>query len=73
MARKARIVDIDSRIAEEFALVFAELRRKGRPIGTNDVWIAATARAIGVTLVTADAHFSFIDHLTADNWTTPAQ
>ncbi len=32
----------------------------GRPMGKNDLWIAATAKVSGLTLLTTDADF---DHL----------
>jgi tRNA(fMet)-specific endonuclease VapC len=48
-------------ITEETALRYAEvdvyLRKKGRPIPRNDVWIAATAMEHGLQLLTLDGHF----------------
>lgn len=48
-------------ITEETALRYAEvdvyLRKKGRPIPRNDVWIAAVALEHGLHLVTLDVHF----------------
>lgn len=37
------------------------LRAKGRPIPTNDVWIAAHAMETGADLVSADGHFEHVD------------
>ena len=42
----------DDRCAEEAGLIRADLKYKGRPIGPNDVLIAATARANDAVLVT---------------------
>ncbi|MHB0980923.1 MAG: PIN domain-containing protein [Thermoleophilia bacterium] len=39
------------------------LRRKGRPIPTNDLWIAAGAFEHGVPLLTRDDHFRHVDGL----------
>lgn len=39
------------------------VRKPAHPIGENDMWIAATARASGAMLVTMDRHF---DHLHPD-------
>ncbi len=36
---------------------------RGRPIPTNDVWIAAHAMETGADLVSADRHFQHIDGL----------
>jgi len=43
--------------AERYALIYAFLRANGRPIPTNDLWIAASAMEHGATLLTADMHF----------------
>jgi len=42
------------------------LRKKGRPIPENDVWIAAVARQHGLTLLTRDVHFREIEGLAVD-------
>jgi predicted nucleic acid-binding protein len=49
--------------ADNYALVFTALRRKGRPIPSNDWWIAASALEYGAGLLTRDAHFAEIDGL----------
>jgi len=49
------------KVTEETALRYAEvdvyLRKAGRPIPRNDVWIAATALEHGLQLLTLDAQF----------------
>jgi len=47
----------DERTARMYADVYADLRRAGRPIPTNDLWIAALARQHRMPLLTFDAHF----------------
>lgn len=49
--------------ADLYALVFAALRRKGRPVPSNDLWVAAAALEHGAALLTFDAHFAEIDGL----------
>lgn len=49
--------------AEVFANVKDALRRKGKPLPMNDVWIAAHALEAAATLVTFDAHFEEVDGL----------
>lgn len=46
-----------------YANVYASLRKKGQPIPTNDLWIAATTLQHGCKLCTFDAHFKHIDNL----------
>ncbi len=54
--------------ADLFGRIAAALRRKGRPIPTNDIWIAAHAMEAGAELVSSDAHFGDIDGLA---WARP--
>lgn len=49
--------------AERFSLIFKNLKKLGKPIPTNDLWIAATAFEYGAALATRDAHFKQIDGL----------
>lgn len=49
--------------ADYYARVYAALRAKGRPIPTNDLWIAASALEHGQRLYSYDAHFAQIDGL----------
>jgi len=48
---------------DRFGRLMKLLRTKGRPIPTNDVWIAAHAMESGAELVTFDRHFNEIDGL----------
>ena len=47
--------------ADRYSRVMTALRAKGRPIPTNDVWIAAHAMETGADLVSADGHFEHVD------------
>lgn len=49
--------------ADRFGLISTALRGKGRPIPTNDIWIAAHAMETGADLVSSDRHFGEIDGL----------
>lgn len=49
--------------SDRFGRIAAELRRKGRPIPTNDIWIAAHAMETGAELISSDSHFEVIDGL----------
>lgn len=67
-ARAAVVLPCDSGTAAAYAEVKHQLRRKGRPIPENDVWIAALARQHALTLATRDAHFQAIDDLALELW-----
>lgn len=49
--------------ADRFGRISATLRRKGRPLPTNDVWIAAHTMESGAELLSFDDHFAAIDGL----------
>jgi tRNA(fMet)-specific endonuclease VapC len=60
---RVKVLPITVDTADSYALIYAGLRRKGHPIPTNDLWIAASAMEHGAALLTRDAHFSHIDGL----------
>ena len=47
--------------SDRYSRIMALLKSKGRPIPTNDVWIAAHAMETGADLVSADQHFQHVD------------
>lgn len=51
------IVSADADVAHIYGEIFADLRSRGRPVPTNDIWIAATAARSGATVLTFDEHF----------------
>ena len=60
---RVEVLPITAQTADSYALVYASLRRRGQPIPTNDLWIAASALEHGAGLLTRDAHFAQIDSL----------
>jgi predicted nucleic acid-binding protein len=62
------VLAIDQATAAAYALVRDELRRAGRPIPENDVWIAALARQHGEPVVSQDQHFDRVPGLTRLSW-----
>ncbi len=53
----------DPETAEYYALIVKRLKAKGRPIPTNDIWIAANAMKHGLALYSFDSHFEEIEGL----------
>ena len=49
--------------ADRYSRVASALRAKGRPIPSNDIWIAAHAMETGADLVSYDRHFDYVDGL----------
>ncbi len=54
------VLEPDIATSKEYGEIKSELRRKGKPIPENDIWIASMAKQFGLTLVTADTHFKDI-------------
>ena len=57
------ILTIDVETADYYASILNDLRKKGTPIPTNDIWIAASAFQNGFKLFSKDKHFNFIPGL----------
>ncbi len=53
----------DETTTQVYAGLFAQLRRQGTPIPTNDIWIAALALQHNLALLSRDAHFDNLPQL----------
>jgi tRNA(fMet)-specific endonuclease VapC len=53
----AALLHPDSATADVYAKISVQLRRKGRPLPENDVWITAVAVECNMPLATRDKHF----------------
>ena len=60
---RVEVLPVAEQTADSYSLVYASLRRKGQPIPSNDLWIAASALEHGAALLTRDAHFAQIEGL----------
>lgn len=60
---RVRKLSIDYETATYYAQVYQNLKKKGRPIPTNDMWIAATALQHNFAVFSYDKHFEAIDGL----------
>ena len=70
--RHVEILDFPVEAALHYAQIRAALKVSGTMIGANDLFIAAHARALGLTLVTNNTQeFSRVLHLKLENWTDP--
>jgi predicted nucleic acid-binding protein len=57
------VATVDASVSHRYATLHQVLRAKGRPIPTNDLWIAAIAVEQGLVLYTRDAHFEAVPGL----------
>lgn len=70
--RHLKVLPFEDRSAEYYAIIRADMQRKGRMIDANDLVIAATAIAHKTVLVTRNTRdFSRIPGLLLEDWTQP--
>jgi tRNA(fMet)-specific endonuclease VapC len=64
----SNVLPVDSGVARLHGKVRDRLRRIGRPIPENDIWISATALRHDFVLVTRDSHFEHVEGLRIEQW-----
>jgi tRNA(fMet)-specific endonuclease VapC len=70
--RHVQALDYPAAAALDYALIRADLKRRGEMIGSNDLLIAAHARSLGLTLVTNNIReFGRVASLRLENWAQP--
>ena len=57
------VLPCDAGTATHYADIRVGLRKKGKPIPENDIWIAAIARQHRLTLLSRDSRFQQIENL----------
>lgn len=62
-----RVLPVDESTAA-YADIRGELKRAGRPIPGNDLWIAALARQHSLPLLSRDRHFDLVAGLKRIHW-----
>ena len=58
----------DAITAEIYGEVKTSLRKKGKAIPENDIWIATLSIQHNFLLISRDAHFKEVDHLKLEAW-----
>jgi predicted nucleic acid-binding protein len=57
------VQSLSDRTTVIYSQIYVKLREKGKPIGTNDMWIAATALELDNELLTLDEDFASVPDL----------
>jgi len=60
---RVTLYGVDEETAEHYSAILNQLKTKGKPIPTNDIWIAAIAFQHGLPFYTLDNHFSHVEGL----------
>jgi tRNA(fMet)-specific endonuclease VapC len=69
-----QILDFPAEAASHYAEIRADLKRRGTPIGGNDLLLAAHARSLGLKLVTNNTQeFARVQGLEIENWALAAE
>jgi predicted nucleic acid-binding protein len=64
----SNVLQIDTDTVGPYSKLSDELKRAGRPIPTNDIWIAALAVQHGMPIVSRDQHFDAIPGIRRIAW-----
>jgi tRNA(fMet)-specific endonuclease VapC len=56
---------VDGDIGRIYGEIIVALRRRGTPLPSNDIWIAAAAASAGATVLTYDSHFTAIERVSS--------
>lgn len=68
--RYVEVLDFPDEAAPHYAKIRADLKTRGTMIGANDLFIAAHARSLALTLVTNNtSEFRRVPNLAIENWT----
>jgi tRNA(fMet)-specific endonuclease VapC len=68
--RHVEVLDYPNEAALHYGQIRADLKLRGTVIGANDLFIAAHARCLGLTLVTNNTReFERVQSLHIENWT----
>ena len=62
------VLNLDVETAATWGFLKAQLKAEGKPIPDNDLWIAATAKRYGLTVLTRDRHFKQVPDLPILDW-----
>lgn len=60
---RVEVATLGVETAERYAVIRQGLRRAGRPVPTNDIWIAASAMEQGLRVLTLDRHYLAIPQI----------
>jgi tRNA(fMet)-specific endonuclease VapC len=58
-----QIVNMNKITSDRYSRIATQLKQKGTPIPSNDIWIAAQTMETGAELVTLDSHFEKVSGL----------
>jgi predicted nucleic acid-binding protein len=64
---RVHFIELDKETAAFYAKIYWDLKKKGKPIPSNDMWVAASVMRHGFALFTFDEHFNYVENLEVKN------
>jgi predicted nucleic acid-binding protein len=61
-------LSVDRETSGHYAQIRSELKKVGKPIPSNDLWIAALARQHRLPLMSLDGHFDAVQGMKRIGW-----
>ena len=68
IAENYELLNTNIETAFFYGALKAQLRKKGKPIPENDIWIASITQQHQLILISRDKHFDEIDGLFVESW-----
>ncbi len=62
------VLDINEQTTHHYADISVELKRLGKPVPTNDLWVAALCRQHALPLLSRDRHFDAVRGTKRISW-----
>ena len=62
-SQRVQVLFADEQTTHHYGDIYAQLKRQGTPIPTNDIWIAALVVQHDLVLFARDAHFDSLPQL----------
>jgi tRNA(fMet)-specific endonuclease VapC len=62
------VLNTDDETTHHYAAIGLELKKSGKPIPANDLWIAALCRQHSLPLLSRDRHFDLVKGIERINW-----
>jgi len=68
LLRDCLVLDVNEPTTQHYAQIVLELKRLGKPVPTNDLWIAALCRQHSLPLLSRDRHFDLVAGTKRVDW-----
>jgi tRNA(fMet)-specific endonuclease VapC len=62
------VLEVNEQTTHHYAAIGGELKQAGKPIPTNDLWIAALCRQHSLPLLSRDSHFDAVSGIQRLDW-----